>query len=436
MRANYKNALELSEKIRGFHIDFTRKDSELYGNLGQFKRYLDASAMRYGLTHLPNEVLCEILLRVARDLKSTVKLSHVCRRFRSTITSCRVFWKDFRLTSTWTPEQVQAFAELCKFQELKVTIIPRNRDSPILTETVKAIFKLHEHIEDLYIESADSSQIGKIQRYLQRRGMPKLWSLHLRRIQGAGETFEGFCEMPSLGSLSSDFLPHVSLARSLFRCTLALTKPHVPELLEFLASTSFLRELFLEIIGDKSFEVTSCKHVSLHRLQFLTFRASVPYWFLRVIMEKLKTPAVHKFTLALANTDNSGFGNIFKLVQSRPSIRVLELEMCSGWHNQRLDVALIPPDIERLTLSGSWQGQASLASPEAFRARRLKWLKFERFKDLCGVTVLSFRNVFVRSGHDEVLFLLKNCQGFHNIWRFCKDEVYELHELESAVIKR
>ena len=437
LRAIYRNAQELSQKLRDFSSDLSGRERTFSCNLRWFKGCIDAAAMRFGLTHLPDEILCDILLRVVWDLKSTVKLSHVCRRFRSTVLSHRAFWNVLRLRSTWTPEQALTFAERCDFRQLKVTIAPPDRDSPVLTETVKTIFEFHEHIGDLHIISTSASQIEEIQRHLGHRGMPKLWRLHLEVIRGAGTTFEGFCEMPSLGSLRSDLLPHVSLARALFRCTLTLTKPHVPDLLQFLASTSFLEELFLQISGDESFEANpeSCEPVSLECLRVMTVRVLAPCRVLYVIMENLRTPAVYKFTLSLTYpiVDDT----VFELVESRPSIRELVVEMYNGcWCKRSLDFGLIPPPIVSLTLSGSWQGKASLANPESFRARRLKWLKFERLSFVSEDTVLSCRDVFIQAGHGDVHVQLKNCTEYGDIQHTFIDEVYKLNEVDSAFTKR
>ena len=384
--------------------------------------------MRHGLSRLPEEVLSKILLYSVHDLGSTIKLSHVCRKFRSTIISCRTFWKGFQLSSAWTSDKVGCIAERSKCMDLKALIKGGDPNGPILTDTVKAILGLHEHLDTLHIHKISMVNIGKIQRYLRQRGMPKLLRLKMTSMPDADTNFKGFCEMPSLRALDTDFIPHGSLGKSLTRSNLTLHGLPLSELLQFLSSSSQLRELSITIRWyqpSNEHGNERCDPISLDNLQSLSVSAVAPHSIVRKVLRKIRSPALRSLRLG-GGSGTVSETELFDTVRLKPSIRKLHMRV--SWSGCRIDFAIIPPHVEILTLSGIWTGRASIGTPESFRAHQLRMLRFKEFGNvMIRETVLSCRDVFLKCGREKIQFEFWKCSGF-------KNGVFKLIELESALL--
>ena len=420
MRSKFNETCEVYDVVRLFQNGLAKKARAFYVELADFEREINGSAMRHGLSRIPEEVLSEILLYITRDLRSTVRLSHVCRKFRSTIVSCRAFWKNFELSSAWTPNQVRCIAERSKFMGLRAVIRGYDPNGPILTDTVKAILGLRDHLEILRVENVGMVNVGKIERYLRRRGMPKLWKLEMTNTRDADANFKGFCEMPSLRALHIDFIPNDSLGPSLTRCNLTLQRLRLSDLFRFLSSSPQLRDLSIDIRHCHSGgqEAEKCDPIALRNLRSLTVWANFPHRLIRKVIQKIRSPVIRTlaFTGGSATTDKE----IFDTARLKPSVRHLHI----SWLRHQIDFAMMPPYIEVLTLSGIWTGRAVVGNPESLRALRLRILQFRGSsrRDV-RESVKSCRDTFLKYGHDGIRFAFLGCEDIN-------DGIYELDKLD------
>ncbi|KAL5520294.1 hypothetical protein ACEPAG_9507 [Sanghuangporus baumii] len=234
--------------------------------------HIYSSAMKYGLKRLPTELLSRIFLDATSNVRSTIRLSHVSKQFRSIVNQSPAFWQRFRLSSKWSQEQIRAVAERSVFRSLKADVY-YNGDEP------DSILSFHSCLEELSIIDFSMDFAEGVRRRLGFLHFPSLQVLRFEHSYFS--TLEHlhpqeFFGMPSLRMLDVDFVPHNSMARNLVELHLDLGKVSLMSLLDFLSSTNVLQDLSIFVLLDDETEQEVPDHepVLLPELAKLSFEVS------------------------------------------------------------------------------------------------------------------------------------------------------------------
>ncbi|KAL5479020.1 hypothetical protein ACEPAI_2308 [Sanghuangporus weigelae] len=270
-----------------------------YDTFNDNQSHVDSSAMKYGLNRLPTELLSRIFLDVASDMKSTIFLSHVSKRFRSIVNRSPAFWQRFRLSSEWSQEQIRAVAERSAFRSLSADL-DVNGDE---LDSVTAIFSLHSCLEDLSIFDLSVEYAEEVRRRLGFLHFPSLQVLSFKKCHSyipALQHPQQFFEMPLLRTLDANFLPHNSLAKNLDKLSLDLGLVSLASLLDFLSSTNALQDLsiYVFLMADEAEEeVPDHNPVLLPRLIKLCFRAwEGSMMSASIVAQKIRTSSLKRCT--------------------------------------------------------------------------------------------------------------------------------------------
>ncbi|KAL5483255.1 hypothetical protein ACEPAI_8485 [Sanghuangporus weigelae] len=239
MRRLYATLSKTFDKIDSSVMRASEKKYQFHCALEDLKVRTGRTAMLYGLSILPDEILAQIFVHASDDLKATMAISRVCKHFRSVVMSVRDIWSDIWLSSFQSTEKILTIAEGQRFRSLKAYIDEREST---LGMSTKAILSLGQHLVNLEITLFRNveafTSLGRID----------LPALHRLTIESPS-SYDPSCLlkcliMPSLKELSADFVPPPSFARNLVKCSLSLPRIIMfVGFLEFCSSFEVLREL-------------------------------------------------------------------------------------------------------------------------------------------------------------------------------------------------
>ncbi|KAL5521341.1 hypothetical protein ACEPAG_9265 [Sanghuangporus baumii] len=199
------------ENSKGIEFGKRTKDMRRHEKKYQFhcamedlKVRTDRTAMLYGLSILPDEILAQIFVHASDNLKATMAISRVCKHFRFVIMSVRDIWSDYQLSSFYSPEEILTIAEGQRFRSLRAHIYELGSAHGMST---KAILSLGQHLVSLEITLFRNveafASLGRID-------LPALHKLTMESPSSYDPSCLLKCLiMPSLKQLSANFVPPV-----------------------------------------------------------------------------------------------------------------------------------------------------------------------------------------------------------------------------------